>query len=66
MDKFVITGVSRLTGERVEISRPMMELEAKERLQRELLSRKHIKYPAHTHLRVERMQPIQLPIRFDE
>lgn len=65
MDKFVITGVSRLTGERVELSRPMTEDQAKERLERELLSRKHIKFPAHTRLKVERMQPIQLPIIFD-
>lgn len=64
--EFVITGVSRLTGYREEISRPMPEAEAKERLQRELQSRKYIKYPAHTRLRVERCLPIQLTIKFDD
>lgn len=65
-DMFVITGVSRLTGYREEISRAMSESDAKDRLQRELQSRKYIKYPAHTRLRVERCLPVQLTIKFDE
>lgn len=65
-EKFVITGVSRLTGYREEISRPMTEEDARDRLQRELESRKYIKYPAHIRLRVERLLPIQLKLKFDE
>lgn len=56
--QYVITGVSRLTGFREEISRPMSEAEAKERLQREIASRKHQRYAAHIRLRVERRLPI--------
>lgn len=62
--QFVITGISRLTGEREEISRPMDEDEAQIRLDRELANRKRHKYPAYTRLRVERRLPVQLTINF--
>lgn len=64
--QYVITGVSRLTGYREEISRPMEEEEAKQRLERELASRKHHKHPAYTRLRVERRLPVQLSINWNE
>ena len=64
--QFVITGKSRLDGQRVEISRPMEEGEAQERLRRELEARRRHKYPAYTHLRVERRLPVQLSLQFPE
>lgn len=62
--QFVITGISRLTGEREEISRPMDKDEAQVRLDREIENRKRQKYPAYTRLRVERRLPVQLTINF--
>lgn len=62
--QYVITGISRLTGEREEISRPMDEDEAQIRLDRELKNRKRHKYPAYTRLRIERRLPVQLSINF--
>lgn len=64
--KWVITGINRLTGCREEISRPMTEDEARQRLARELESRRRQKYAAHIRLRVERQLPIQLSIQFNE
>lgn len=61
---YVITGISRLTGCREEISRPMGEEEAHERLERELASRRHQRYAAYSHLRVERRLPVQLVLQF--
>lgn len=62
---YVITGISRLTGTRQEISRAMTKEQAEERLARELHARKYIKHPAHTHLRVEQKNPIQLTLKFE-
>lgn len=64
--QYVITGISRLTGNRDEISRPMGYDEAVERLQRELESRRMHKHPAYTRLRVERRLPIQLSFQFKD
>lgn len=64
-ENYVITGVSRLTGEREEISRPMTEEEARARLEREQESRRRQKYAAHVRLRVERRLPIQLNLNFE-
>lgn len=64
--QYVITGISRLTGEREEISRAMTEPEARARLERELESRRRQKYAAHTRLRVERRLPIQLTFKFEQ
>lgn len=63
-DLYVITGINTLTGEREEISRPMIQEEAEARLEREKESRKRQKYAAHTRLRVERRLPVQLTIKF--
>lgn len=64
--QYVITGVSRLTGYREEISRPMEEEEAKQRLEWILASIKHHKHPTYTMLRVERRLPVQLSINWNE
>lgn len=64
--RYHITAINVLTRERESISRPMSETEAKQRLERELLSRKNQRYKAHTRLRVDRLEPVQLTIKFDE
>lgn len=63
---FVITAISRLTGDRVEISGPMSRDMAEKRLAREVESRKRQRFPTYTRLRVERRLPTQLTIKFDE
>lgn len=64
--EYVITGISTLTGDREEISRPMSEDEARARLERELESRRKHKHPAYKRLRVERRLPVQLTINFSD
>lgn len=64
--EFVITGVNQLTGQREELSRPMGFEEATTRLEREKQSRKFQRYQPHKRLRVERVQPVQLTIKFDD
>lgn len=63
-ERYVITGINALTGEREELSRPMTQDDAEARLEREKESRKRQKYAAHTRLRVERRLPVQLTIKF--
>lgn len=65
-DKFVITGVNQLTGQREELSRTMTRAEAEERLKREKESRKHQRYQPHKRLRLERVVAIQLTIKFED
>lgn len=64
--KFVITGRSTLTGFRDQLSRPMEEQEAQDRLDRELQNRKYHKHPAYTRLKVERLEAVQLTINWNE
>lgn len=64
--KYIITGVNRLTGLRDQLSRPMTEEEAQQRLQREQASRKYQRYQPHTKLKVERLEARQLRIQFNE
>lgn len=64
--QYVITGISRLTGNRDEISRPMGYDEAVARLQRELESRRKHKHPVYTRLRVEKRLPVQLTFQFSD
>lgn len=63
-ERYVITGINALTGEREELSRLMTQEDAEARLEREKESRKRQKYAAHTMLRVERRLPVQLTIKF--
>lgn len=62
--QYVITGINSLSGLREEISRPMSEPEAQQRLQRELENRRFQKYAAHKRLRVEKRLPVQLTFNF--
>lgn len=64
-DSYVITAVNVLTGQREEISGPMPEGAARERLAREIESRKRQRYQPHKKLRVEKRLPVQLTLIFD-
>lgn len=66
MDKFVITAISKLMRGRVEITGPMEEEQAKARLQREIENRRYQRYQVYSHLRVERRQPVQLNLKFED
>lgn len=65
-DRFVITGINRLTGLREEISRAMPRVLAEERLEREKINRKCQRYQTHTRLRIERHLPVQLTFKFED
>lgn len=62
--KYIITGVNQLTKRREQLSCPMVEEEASERLQREVANRKFQRHAAHTRLRMERLEAVQLTINF--
>ena len=64
--KWIITGVNRLTHQREQLSRPMDEQEASERLQREVANRKFQRYQPHTRLRMERLEAVQLTLQFKD
>lgn len=63
---YVITAINKLTKQRVEISRPMSEDEAHERLAREMQSRRRQRYQPYSRLRVERRLPVQLLLNFSD
>lgn len=63
---WVISGVSRLTGERQEISRAMTKDQANTMLEQTKIEWKRVKKPAYTRLRVERRLPTQLYIEFND
>lgn len=62
--KWIITGVNRLTRKREQLSRPMGEQEAAERLQREVANRRYQRYQPHVRLKVERLEAVQLTFNF--
>lgn len=64
-EKWVITGLNRLTRSREEISGPMDRVAAEARLQREIENRRYQRYQTHERLRVERRLPVQLTIKFE-
>lgn len=64
--KYIITGINQLSGEREAISRPMERSEAMNRLEREIESRKFQRYKAHTRLRIDKVEPVQLTIQFEQ
>lgn len=63
--KWVITGINKLTGERMEMTGAMTEEEARARLEREQESRRYQRYQAFKNLRVEKQLPVQLTIKFE-
>lgn len=64
--KYIITAINRLTGKREQISRPMLEEEASQRLQREVANRKFQRYQTHTRLKIESYDAVQLTFNFSE
>jgi hypothetical protein len=62
--QYVITGINVLTRAREELSRPMEQQEAQERLERELANRKYQRYATHKRLRIEPRLPTQLNLLF--
>lgn len=65
-DKFVITAISKLMRGRIDISGPMEKEQAEARLQREIENRRRQRYQVYSHLRVEKQQPVQLNIKFED
>lgn len=65
--EWTVTGVSRLSGQREELTGglPTRELAA-ERMRRYLDNTSRQRYPTYTRLRVEPRLPIQLTIQFAE
>lgn len=61
---YVITGVSRLTGTREEVSRHMPKAMAVARLEQEKIARAKRRHPAFVRLRVERVLPTELTLNF--
>lgn len=64
--EYYISGVNAITGQREAISHPMAKAQAQERLQREIINRKHQRYAAHKSLRLERCEPVQTTLNFEE
>lgn len=64
-DEFLVTGLSRLSGMREELTGVMPLELAQQRMERYKASTRKQKYPTYTRLRVERRLPIQLTIKFE-
>lgn len=62
--RYIITGINQLTLKREQLSRPMPEDEAKERLEREIANRKLQRYAAHKRLKIEPYEAVQLTFNF--
>lgn len=63
-DEWLVTGISRLTGMRDELTGVMPHDMAVARLERYKLATRTQKYPTYTRLRVERRVAIQLTFSF--
>lgn len=64
--RYIITGISRLTGDRERISREMSKSEAIDRLEREKLNRRKQRFASFTRLRIEAVRPVQTTIKFED
>lgn len=64
MRQYVITGINVLTGLREALSLPMTKDDADNRLRSE--KQRRTKNRAYRWLRVDRLQPVQLTLKFDE
>lgn len=63
--RYIITGVNVLTGQRDQLSGPMGEQEARERLEREKANRRYMRHQTHKRLRVEHYDAVQLTFQFE-
>lgn len=61
--RYVITGINVLTGLREALSLPMTKDDADNRLRSE--KQRRTKNRAYRRLRVDRLQPVQLTLKFD-
>lgn len=64
--KYVITAINKLSGMREEISGPMDEASARQRLERESLSWGKQRYQPYARMRVEKRLPVQLRLIFND
>lgn len=64
--RYIITGVNVLSGQREQLSGPMDEQTARERLQREQQNRRYMRYQTHKRLRVEHYDAVQLTLQFTD
>ena len=62
---YCITGISRLSGEREELTGPMEKEQAQARLERYKENTRYQKYPTYTRVRVEQLLPVQLKLPFE-
>lgn len=62
--RYVITGINVLTGLREALSLPMTKDDADNRLRSE--KQRRTKNRAFKRLRVDRLQPVQLTLKFDD
>lgn len=62
---YCITGVSRLSGEREELTVPMEKEKAQALLERYKENTRYQKYPTYTRVRVEPLLPVQLRLPFE-
>lgn len=62
---YCITGISRLSGQREELTGPMLKEQAQARLERYKENTKWQKYPSYTRVRVEQLLPVQLNLPFE-
>lgn len=62
--RYVITGINVLTGLREALSLPMTKDDADNRLRSE--KQRRTKNRAYRRLRVDRLQPVQLTLKFED
>lgn len=65
-EKWVITGINRLTNRREEITGPMTMEQVEKLLLRENDNRAFQKFKPYSRLRIEKVLPVQLFLNFDE
>lgn len=64
--RYIITGVNVLSGQREQLSGPMEEQTARERLERERQNRRYQRYQTHKRLRVDHYDAVQLTLQFTD
>lgn len=63
--KFIITGINKLTGLRDQLTGPMDEETARQRLEREINNRRYQRYKPYSRLRIEHYDAVQLTLQFN-
>lgn len=65
-ETYIVTGINKLTGERVSLSLPMSREDAERCLLREKENRRSHRSMPFIRLRIERKQPVQLTFKFED